>query len=139
MAESIIIHFREIDENELITCLDQHFDRHSEESWYHPKNDYLVIITIYTHYSTEYEDEDRTSLQDKLGGDPTISYDFEIRRSRSDEACDLLEPFIRNELKGFNFVVDDMFNLYSKSELESVSDFLDMYRYKKIAEQGHSL
>lgn len=134
MAESIIIHFRNIDENDLISCLDQHFDRHNEESWYHPKDDYLVIITRYTDYTAEYEDEDKASLQDKLCGDPTISYDFEIRRSRSDEACDLLEPFIRKKLKAFNFVVDDMFNLYSKSELDSISDFLDMYRYKKIAE-----
>jgi hypothetical protein len=55
-----------------------------------------------------------------------------LRRSRSDDACDLLEPFIRNSLKDFDFVVDDMHNLYSKSDLDSVTDFLDIYRYEKI-------
>ena len=30
------------------------------------------------------------------------------------------------------FVVDDMHNLYSKSDLDSVTDFLDIYRYEKI-------
>lgn len=136
MAESIIIHFRDTDEKELIACMNTHFDRPDNKFWYHPKNDYLVIITCFTDDLREYADEDKDLIREKLGGDPTTSFDFEIRRSRSDEACDLLEPFIRNKLKDFNFVVDDMENLYSRSDLRSATDFLDIYRYEKSAERS---
>ena len=131
MAESIIIHFNLSNRSEIIDCLNRNFDRHKESCWYHPSEDYLVMIVPYEHYEVEYEDEEKKVIREKLMAEPNASFEFEIRRSKSDEACDLIEKFIRRKLSDFDFVVDDMNHVYSKEELLEVSNFLDIYRYKK--------
>jgi len=131
MAESIIIHFSELNSSKISERLNQNFDQSDENRWYHPRENYLVMIAPYRDYETEYEEDKKEEVRSKLYRAPSVSYDFEIRRSRSDEACDLLEKFIRNELDDFDFVVDDMDHIYSKKELPEITDFLDLYRYNK--------
>lgn len=131
MAESIIIHFSELNLSKLPERLNKNFDQSGENQWHHPREDYLVMIAPYDDYESEYEEAEKKTVREKLKGPPSASYDFEIRRSRSDEACDLLEVFIRNELSEFDFVVDDMDHIYSKNDLLGITDFLDVYRYNK--------
>ena len=114
MAESIIIHCGK-HANMFTNLINKRFGEAPEQMWYFPKNEYLVMITPYTDYDTEYEPSEQAEVLSKLGEAPSISYDFEIRRSRSDEACDLLEDFIRNDLKGLSFIVDDMQRILSQN------------------------
>ena len=132
MAESIIIHFDVSSPSQVIECLNRAFDHQNENSWYHPKEDYLIMIDSFEDYEVEYERKEKEIIEQKLMATPKVSYEFEIRRSKSDEACDLIEKFIKTELNGLKFIVDDMDQIYTKDEINEVSDFLDIYRYKKL-------
>ena len=133
MAESIIIHFNELDPAEIISRIDTRFGLSDHHAWRFPADDYLILVHPYPcdDFDAEYEASERDDFRTKLGGLPTVSFVFEIRRFRSDDACDLLEQFVRVDLHGLNFVVDDMWRLISSSDLQGVTDFLDCYRYKK--------
>lgn len=135
MAESIIIHFHEVDPATVLSRIEGRFGSSVHQAWSFPADDYLILVCAYENFDSEYEASEREDVSTRLGGSPTASFDFEIRRSRSDDACDVLERFVRVDLKGLNFVVDDMSRLISCDDLEGVSDFLDCYRYKRLAEQ----
>ena len=137
MAESIIIHCRQRDADELVRRIEARFVRVSESKWRFPADDYLLSVSSYTDFASEYELTEKQEMITKLGEEPTVAFDFEIRRSRSDEACDVLESFVRADLSDIEFLVDDMSRILSRGELVGVDDFLDVYRYKKQeAEQG---
>jgi len=132
MAESIIIHFRRDDPSEIIRRIENWCGTGSHGTWAFPENDYLLLISPVDDIESDYETSELEELRAKLGGVPTFALDFQIRRSRSDEACEALERLVREDLQGLDFVVDDnMFRLISHLELENVHDFLDQYRYKK--------
>jgi hypothetical protein len=136
MAESIIIHFIELDPAVVVSRIDGMFGLRDHQTWSFPADDYLLRVSPYDDFESEYEASERDDIASKLGRVPTVSFDFEIRRSRSDDACDVLERFVRVDLQGLNFVVDDMWRLISSSDLQGVTDFLDCYRYKRMAEQA---
>ena len=136
MAESIIIHFNAFDRSKILSRIEDRFGPSVHQTWSFPADDYLIRVHAYEDFNSEYDVSERDDVSTKLRGVPTASFDFEIRRSRSDEACDVLERFVRVDLQGLNFVVDDMTRLVSCDDLEGVSDFLDCYRYKRLAEQG---
>ena len=135
MAESIIIHFRECDTARILSRIEGRFGAKVHQTWSFPPADYLILVRAYEGFDSEYEASERDEVRTKLGGEPTASFDFEIRRCRSDDACDVLERFVRDDLQGLNFVVDDMTRCLSRCEMEGTNDFLDLYRYKKQAEQ----
>jgi hypothetical protein len=134
MAESIIIHFNELDPAVILSRVKVMFGARDHQTWSFPADDSLILVRPYDDFESEYEASERDGVCAKLGGIPTTSLDFEIRRSRSDDACDVLERFIRDDLGDLNFVVDDMSRLLSRDDLEGINDFLDCYRYKKLAE-----
>ncbi|MGJ8697983.1 MAG: hypothetical protein ACSHYF_16840 [Verrucomicrobiaceae bacterium] len=138
MAESIIIHFLTEGAPQIEERIGSRFYRLGDDAWQFPSKDcWLGNVTPYLDFDSEYEPSEKEIVRAKLGGDPTHSFDFEIRRSRSDEACDVLEQFVRESLGGLRFVVDDMARIMTKEEISIASDFLDIYRYKKqAAEQG---
>ena len=138
MAESIIIHFNELNPAAIISRIDTRFGPSDHQAWRFPADDYLILVHPYPcdDFDAEYEASERDDVRTKLGGLPTVSFDFEIRRSKSDDACDVLERFVRVDLQGLNLVVDDMWRLISSSDLQGVTDFLDCYRYNKLAEQA---
>jgi hypothetical protein len=138
MAESIIIHFNELNPAAITSRIDTRFGASDHQAWRFPADDYLILVHQYPSddFDAEYVASERDDVRTKLGSLPTVSFDFEIRRSRSDDACEVLERFVRIDLLGLNFVVDDMWRLISSSELQGVTDFLDCYRYKKTAESG---
>jgi hypothetical protein len=138
MAESIIIHFNELDPSVVLSRIQGKFGARNHQTWSFPADDYLILVYPYDDFESEYEASERDEVWLKLGGNPTASFAFEIRRSRSDDACDVLERFVRADLRDLKFVVDDMWRLISSNDLEGVSDFLDCYRYKKLAEQAAS-
>ena len=131
MAESIIIHFSTENKDEVVNALQQQFIPVGQDEFRFPEDDYLVIVTPYEDFDKEYEENEKEEIIEKIGSTPQFSYDFEIRRTKSDEACDLLERFIRTNFKNINYLVDDMFNLLSKEEVNQSNTFLDVYRYKK--------
>jgi hypothetical protein len=135
MAESIIIHFNELNPALVNSRIDARFGVCDRQTWSFPAYDYLILVRPYPcdDFYAEYEASERDDIRIKLGGLPTASFEFEIRRSRSDEACDVLERFVRSDLQGLNFVVDDMWRFVSCNDLEGVADFLDCYRYRKLA------
>ena len=135
MAESIIIHYNEQNPAVVLSRIESNFVSGDDQTWCFPANNYLILVYPYDDFETEYEASERHAICTKLGGIPTASFAFEIRRSRSDDACDALERIVRVEFQGLNFVVDDMERYISVSELEGTSDFLDLYRYKKLADQ----
>lgn len=135
MAESIIIHFNQPDQASVLDRLQDRFGTSADGTRIFPAEDYLILVRSYEGFDSEYDESERDEVCAKLGGEPTASFDFEIRRSRSDDACDVLERFVRDGLQGMNFVVDDMWRLLSRCELEDTNDFLDRYRYKRQAEQ----
>ncbi|MGJ8655604.1 MAG: hypothetical protein ACSHX6_04065 [Akkermansiaceae bacterium] len=132
MSESIIIHFNESDHAKITNLIESQFGSSQNGMWHYPEDDYLIIITRYEDINSEYEPQEIESVITKLNGKPSASYDFEIRRSRSEEACDVIESFVRTDLQALNFVVDDMFRTISGSEFEVINDFLDCYKYKKM-------
>ena len=136
MAESIIIHCRVRDVAELVSRIESRFDSVSESTWRFPADEYFLSVSRYADFESEYEPSEKEEIHAKLGGVPTASFDFEIRRTRSDEACEFLESFVRDELSDLEFVVDDMSRILSRQELVGITDFLDIYRYKKQAESG---
>ena len=136
MAESIIIHFNELNPSVVLSRIEGKFGAHDHQTWSFPVDDYLILVYPYDDFESEYEAPERDEICIKLRGIPTASFAFEIRRSRSDDACDVLERFVRVDLQGLDFVVDDMWRLISSSDLHGVTDFLDCYRYKKLAEQA---
>lgn len=138
MAESIIIHFNQKNLTVVLSRIEAKFVSRDHQTWSFPADDYLILVYLYNDFEAEYEASERDDVCTKLGGIPTASFAFEIRRSRSDDACDVLERFVRVDLQGLNFVVDDMWRLISSSDLHGVTDFLDRYRYKKPAEQAAS-
>lgn len=138
MAESIIIHFLAEGAAPVEERIGSRFYRLGDQAWQFPSKDYcLGSVTPYLDFESEYEPSEKAQVKTKLGGDPTHSFNFEIRRSRSDEACDVLEQFVKDNLGGLNFVVDDMLRIMTKEEVGGANDFLDIYRYKKqAAEHG---
>jgi len=137
MAESIIIHFAASCAQDVSQKLYRSFGENEADEWRWPADNFSVIVRPYLDYQTEYEKEEREAVEAKLSGEPQSSYDFEIRRTKSDEACDIIERFIRSELSDMNYVLDDMHNLYSREDIESVAELLNQYRYQK-REQGGS-
>lgn len=143
MAESIIIHFSTDNILKVEEILHRQFIQVSENELRYPMmypivypivypiDDYLIMITRYEDFDNEYEKIEQEEIIEKIGLKPSLSYDFEIRRSKSDEACDLLESFIRNHLQDVNYLVDDMKSFLSKEEIKYSNTFLDQYRYKK--------
>jgi hypothetical protein len=137
MAESIIIHFLTEGAAEVEERIGSRFYKLGDAAWQFPSKDCcLGNVTPYLDFDLEYEPSEKETVRAKLGGDPTHSFDFEIRRSRSDEACDVLEQFVRDSLGGLHFVVDDMFRIMTKEEISIANDFLDIYRYKKQAAES---
>jgi hypothetical protein len=136
MAESIIIHFLENDPVRIINRIEGRFGAGSHQTWSFPKSDSLLLISPYDDFESEYEAAESDEVKAKLGGAPTFSFDFEIRRSRSDDACEVLERFVREDLQGLNFVVNDMSRFLSHLDLENTHDFLDCYRYKMQSGQA---
>lgn len=131
MAESIIIHCSRSDRAELLLRIEARFECVSKSMWRFPSDDYLVSVTPYDDFEREYDQSEKDDVIARLGGTSIASFNFEIRRSRSDEACDMLEDFVRLDCCGFNFVVDDMFRILDSADLRDINDFLDVYRYKK--------
>ena len=138
MAESIIIHVTGDHAGKLLERINVRFGDGSAGTRAAPPDDYLVLAYRYHDFRTEYESPDREEIISKLGGEPSVSFQFEIRRSRSDAACDLLEDFIRHDLAGLDFVVDDMFRILSRREVKHDPEFLDVYRYDKQARKADS-
>ena len=141
MAESIIIHFNERNPAAIIGRLEARFGVSDRQAWRFPADDYLICVRPYSceDLDAEYDAAEREGIRTQLAGPPTASFDFEIRRSGSDDACDLLERFVRVDLQGLTFVVDDMWRLISCKDLEGITDFLDCYRNKKLADHLPSL
>ena len=108
MAESIIIHFYELNPSVVLSRIEGKFGSRDQQTWSFPADDYLIHVHPYDDFESEYEASERDDVCTKLGGIPAASFDFEIRRSRSDDACDVLERFVRVDLQGLAFVVDDM-------------------------------
>lgn len=129
MAESIIIHFRTHAKADIESAIERQFVRGQNSSWCFPVADYLVLVTQYKDYDAEYEEHEKAVVRTKLGGDPDVSFDFQIRRSKSDDACDVIENFVRTMLSQLDYVVDDMTRILSRADLEQTHDFLDEYRY----------
>ena len=137
MPESIIIHFREADTADVIRRIERQFVPCPDHCWRFPLEDQLLRVGWYSDFLSEYESPEKDRVMAMLGGEPTVSLDFEIRRSRSDEACDVLERFVRRDLSNLNFVVDDNHDsLIPPSRLDRLEDFLDVYRYRRRTEQG---
>lgn len=138
MAESIIIHFNELNPTLILSRIQGLCGSCHHQTRSFPADDYLLLVSPYYDFDSDYEASERDDICSKLGGIPTASFDFELRRSRSDDACDVLERFVRVDLQGLTFVVDDMTRLISCADMEGVSDFLDCFRYKRLAEQAAS-
>jgi hypothetical protein len=141
MAESIIIHFNECNPAAIISRIETRFGASDRQAWRFPADDYLICVRPYSceDFDAENEAAERDDISFQLAGSPNASFDFEIRRSRSDDACDLLEQFVRVDLQGLTFIVDDMRRLISCKDLEGITDFLDCYRYKRLADHLPSL
>ena len=63
---------------------------------------------------------------------PNSSLVFELRRSRSNAACDATVEILKKLSAEFSFVVDDCDRFWPASEAISASHFLDLYRYAKM-------
>jgi hypothetical protein len=136
MAESIIIHVTGDNAAKLLDRIAARFGDEVNGTRAAPLDDYLVLVYGYDDFEVEYEAPEKDEVISKLGGEPAASFCFEIRRSRSDAACDLLENFIRNDLAGLDFAVDDMYRILSRPEVERDHEFLDIYRYEKQAKRA---
>lgn len=133
MAESIIIHTTGDHAAKFIERIAARFGEEVNGHRASPLDDYLVLVYSYDDFEAEYEPSEKEEVISKLGGETTSSYCFEIRRSRSDAACDLLEDFIRHDLADLDYVVDDCRQLPSREEVEGDGEFLDLYHYQKQA------
>lgn len=123
MAESINIHFRVQDSDEVAKRIEDRF--HNERV--PPGFEVLVLVYPYDNFECEYEDSWLAEVRRVLGDGPLLSYIFEIRRSRSDDACDQLEPFLLRDLEGIGYVADNSIIITSRL----TPDFLTPYRYAK--------
>ena len=131
MAESIILHFSTASANEVLTqCAAFTEKATGHEMYFYPSNaDYLLLLTPYRDYAQEYGPEEKAQLQEALGGEPRGSVDFELRRSRSDTACDAATEIIARLSNEFTFVIDDLSRIWTAGEALRSPDFLREYRY----------
>lgn len=100
---------------------------------YPPDGEYLLLIRIYEDYAIEYDEDQRAEIERMLKSRPHGSLDFELRRSKSDDACDAAVEMFRMLSAEFSFVVDDCNRFWHASEAINSSHFLDQYRYAKRA------
>ena len=128
MSESIIIHFQSNDKLQIEAIINDQFIQISDDEFRFPENDYLIIATQYEEFDTEYDDKEK--IENLIGPSP-ISYNFEIRRSKSNEACVFLENFIKGHLDQYEYILDNMESLFSKDEIQISDSFLDLYKHKK--------
>jgi hypothetical protein len=131
MAESILLHFGSASATDVLSHIAALSEKLSDQEWYFfPTNtDYLLSITIYSDYKTEYEDQEQNQIKLMLGSEPSCSLDFELRRSKSSAACDAALEFIRKLIIKFRFVVDDCFQFWHPHEAIDAAHFLKQYRY----------
>lgn len=132
MAESIIFHFSESEMGRINKVFNE-LGEFVVDSWSIPTNkEYRIIIYPYTDYACEYDECEKSEVEDSLGDPPKLSYCFELRRSVQNEACDISKQIISNSLLPFEFVVDDCLEkVWKKSEImENMSDFLKQYYYR---------
>ena len=135
MAESILLHFRSASAQDVLRRIAPVTEKAADRELYSypPGADYLLLITPYEDYATEYDDDQQAELERMLEARPHGSLDFELRRSRSDAACDATVEILRKLSAEFSFVVDDCARFWLASEAISSSHFLDLYRYAKKA------
>jgi hypothetical protein len=139
MAESIIIHFRSASAQDVLrriaTMAGNSAEQESYPYCYPPDTAYLLLISVYEDYATEYEEDERVEMERMLEARPHGSLVFELRRSQSDAACDAAVEILRQLSAEFSFVVNDCYRFWRASEAISSSHFLDEYRYVKTAHQ----
>jgi hypothetical protein len=135
MAESILLHFRSASAHDVLRLIATLAEKAADQELYSypPGADYLLLITIYEDYATEYDDDQRAEIERMLEARPNGSLDFEFRRSQSDAACDATLEILRKLSAEFSFVVDDCERFWRASEATNSSYFLDLYRYAKRA------
>jgi hypothetical protein len=133
MAESILLHFRGASASDVLRRIAPVTDKAAgRESYSHPPGaDYLLLISPYEDYATEYDGSERAEIERMLEARPHGSLDFELRRSRSDAACDAAVRILGKLSAEFSFVVDDGARFWLGSEAVSSPRFLDLYRYSK--------
>src|SRR5436190_16872044 len=109
MAESILLHFRSASAQDVLRRIATMTEKAAERELYSypPGADYLLLITSYEDYATEYDESQRAELERMLEARPHGSLTFEFRRSRSDAACDAALEILRKLSAEFSFVVDD--------------------------------
>ena len=129
MAESIVLHFANID----IDKVEKAFTEFSEvigNTWYAPsKNDYSIQIYPYEGYLKEYDASEKLEVARHLGSEPKFSFCVELRRLHQNEACNITKRLIMVKLEGFHFVVDDSSDkIWTKMEImNNQSSFLSKY------------
>jgi hypothetical protein len=135
MAESILLHFRSASAQDVLRRIAPVAEKATDRELYSypPGDDYLLLISTYEDYATEYDEDQRAELERMLESRPHGSLDFELRRSRSDAACDAALEIVRKLSAEFSFVVDDCDRFWRANEAISSSHFLDQYRYAKRA------
>lgn len=131
MAESIIVHFANIE----IDKVEKTFAEVSEligNTWYVPSNnDYLIQIYPYKGSLKEYDSFEKSEVARHLGSEPKFSFCVELRRLHQNEACNITKILIMVKLEGFNFVVDDSSDkIWTKMEImNNQNSFLSKYSH----------
>ena len=133
MAESIIVHLSQATDSELTDFLNGQAERIGPEDWRYPNEaEYTVSLYLYPSILNECDPDDVQAICDRLGGRPATSLALELRRSRGDDSlCDATRIALKL-LARFDGLVDDTYyRLWTRTEIESDTTFLDCYRVRQ--------
>jgi hypothetical protein len=138
MAESAVFLFDSKKVEEVEKIFNFEFSEGTSKNWaiLDSKGEYLVLI--YPDDTIDYmqclEDETgdfQEKITDFFGDKLPCVYQFEIRRSRSNSACNVITDFAL-KLKSIEFLVDDCLGkIWTRDEILNSKTFLEQYRYGK--------
>jgi len=139
MAESIAVHFREANWDELRPALDriaEHLGDHNQ--WNYPRQELPhVFLYPYDDWVNELEDDEVDKLIACLGDFPSATLCIELRRSMGSKACDSAAYLAELLLETYAGVVDDACGGWWALEdirhqnTQPGERFLDCYRHHK--------
>jgi hypothetical protein len=138
MAESIAIHFANVNEAELLAFLDEIAKRsplgNDTTRWVYPPKRHRIIVYFYSDILAEYDEGQTKALINALGAYPTTTVCIELMRTQSNNSCGAASEITQKLLQRFTGVVDDLCsNIWKPDQivrfgLKREIRFLDCYR-----------
>ena len=107
MAESVLLHFRDVSPERVHAALASRCEKAGADYLYPASADYTLLITEYEDLASEYDEADSLLIREALGSTPSCSLNIELRRSRQNKACLDAQQLIDSLFSRHIFLIDD--------------------------------